>query len=414
MSRHAAVADGTRSTTRGFRRPSRSARAADAALEGIGGGRLAGGLLVAALLLVAMHVLHFAVLVPFYPDASSSAWAWAALFIGTASGWSSLVLVRTRWVAPALMLVVAVVVLVLDLIGTQGALYLGVTPTAAPAVGALLMPVAVLRDHRFALAVAGALAAILAVDAIAQAGQAGLQAVVGVANAGSAILPVVLTTIAASGLRRIVRFELDLVLVQSTVGTSTRAVGMFASEELARLDDDAERLLADVGAGRVALPLSAERAATAGSLATRLRMRLMEGRSDTWLKHAVAESEFLADAVEVHDPDGLAGALAPGQRDALLLVLWLLVSDRTRAAAIPVSVRLGPSRPHDPMHPRRTAFPIAIAAHGVPRGRTDPSTWEAAGIVGPYESVVTDGVRTITIDCAVENRADTGDVGLVR
>ncbi|BDZ65852.1 hypothetical protein [Agromyces mangrovi Wang et al. 2018] len=414
MSRHAAVADRARPAGRGFRRPSRSARAADAALEGIGGGRLAGGLLVAALLLVTMHVLHFAVLVPFYPDASASAWAWAVLFAGTAASWAVLALVRTRWIAPAVMLAVALAVVVLDLMGTQGALYLGVTPTAAPAIGALLMPVAVLRDPRFAVALGSTVGAVLAVCAVAQTEQAGVQAVVGVANAGTAVLPVVVTALASSGLRRIVRFELDLVLVQSTVGTSTRAVGMFASEELARLDDDAERLLADVGAGRVPLPLTRDLAATAGSLATRLRMRLMEGRSDTWLKHAVAESEFLADAVDVHDPDGLAGALAQGQRDALLLVLWLLVSDRSRSAAIPVTVRLGPARPHDPMHPRRTAFPVSIAAHGVPRGRTDPSTWEAAGIVGPFESSVANGVRTITIDCAVENRADTGDVGLVR
>ena len=53
-------------------------------------------------------------------------------------------------------------------------------------------------------------------------------------------------------LRTLVQLELDLVQVQSTVTSPGYAVGMMASEELARLDLAAERLLDGVATGRTA------------------------------------------------------------------------------------------------------------------------------------------------------------------
>ena len=74
-----------------------------------------------------------------------------------------------------------------------------------------------------------------------------------------------------------VQRELDLVLVQSTITQSSSAVGMLASEELARIDLDAETLLDDVATGRTALPLSPAKSAAAARLATQLRLHLIEG-----------------------------------------------------------------------------------------------------------------------------------------
>jgi hypothetical protein len=70
------------------------------------------------------------------------------------------------------------------------------------------------------------------------------------------------------GFRRMVQQELDRVLVQSTVSAPRFAVGMLASEELARLDLAAEDLLESVATGRTKLKLDPKTASVAASLAT--------------------------------------------------------------------------------------------------------------------------------------------------
>ena len=60
----------------------------------------------------------------------------------------------------------------------------------------------------------------------------------------------------------------------------------------------------EVGDGTTVLPLDPQRAAHAAALATSLRLHLIEGRRETWLHHAIQESELLAPLVELHDPDG--------------------------------------------------------------------------------------------------------------
>ena len=162
----------------------------------------------------------------------------------------------------------------------------------------------------------------------------------GVAVALTAVFPVLIATLAIGGFRRLVGRELDLSLVQSTVGTSRSAVGMRASEELAQLDFDAETLLDDVGSGRISIPLPPDAAELAGSLAARLRVRLIEGRTDTWLRHAVTESAYLSHRVTVGDPLGSAGLLSQEQRDGLLLALWLLVAEHPKSAGPPLTVHV--------------------------------------------------------------------------
>src|SRR5690606_40047343 len=65
----------------------------------------------------------------------------------------------------------------------------------------------------------------------------------GLAMLAFAVLPTVIGVLIVRGFRRMVQLELDRVLVQSNVSAPRYAVGMLASEELARLDLAAEQLL---------------------------------------------------------------------------------------------------------------------------------------------------------------------------
>ncbi|MCU1513337.1 MAG: hypothetical protein JWO10_427 [Microbacteriaceae bacterium] len=205
--------------------------------------------------------------------------------------------------------------------------------------------------------------------------------------------------------RRIVQLELDRVLVQSTVSAPRFAVGMLASEELARLDLAAEELLDSVATGRIKLPLSPKIASTAASLATELRLHLIEGRRETWLYHAITESEQLGKSVSLIDRGSLAGLLGPQQRDGLLAAVWLLVSDKSKATATAI-VTLGPvSSPPDPGS-RTITVPIVITTTAVARNRVDPATWDAIGKVGRFIDSTQNSSLRVEIDCVVANPAD--------
>src|SRR5690606_24603096 len=130
-----------------------------------------------------------------------------------------------------------------------------------------------------------------------------------------AVLPTLFGVYIVRRFRRLVQTELDRVLVQSTVSAPRFAVGMVAAEELARLDLAAEELLDSVATGRLSLPLEPTMASRAASLATELRLHLIEGRRETWLYHAITESETLGRSVTLVDRSSLAGLLDRRQRD---------------------------------------------------------------------------------------------------
>jgi hypothetical protein len=413
------VADIPRDTTHEvqFRRPTRSARAAEDIRSAHGGRRLAAGVTVASVAIVLAHLLHAWGLATVFPPGRGPGPAWIALGLVSVGA-----VVATRglsrvpdWVFVALLAALAVPIW-LDVIATADLLRLGVTPTAAPAAAALLMPVAALRETRGPLAASIVIAGVLMVQALLQAPEAGTRTVIGVAIAASAVVPVVIAVIAVRGFRRLVGRELDLTLVQSTVSTPRSAVGMRASEELAELDYDAEALLDDVGAGRIALPLPPAAAERAGQLAARLRVRLIEGRTDTWLRHAVTESAYLSRRVTVDDPAGLAGLLAPAQRDGLLLALWLIAGQRrTKPSAPPLRVlvtcRDAEAEEPDPDEGRpyggmRVAIRFDVS--GVAVRKVDEATWEALDNVGGYEAVAApDGFR-IDIVCRIDPTSRAG------
>lgn len=221
-----------------------------------------------------------------------------------------------------------------------------------------------------------------------------------------AVLPAFCGVYIVRRFRRLVQTELDRVLVQSTVSAPRFAVGMLASEELERLDLAAEELLDSVATGRLALPLQSSIASRAASLATELRLHLIEGRRETWLYHAITESETLGRSVTLSDRSSLAGLLDRRQRDGLLSAVWLLVSDRGSTPAT-VQITIDPARADAiPRADGRVSVPIALTTTGIPRNRVDPATWDAIGKVGRYTDSTRDSSLRVEIDCLVENPAD--------
>lgn len=205
--------------------------------------------------------------------------------------------------------------------------------------------------------------------------------------------------------RRIVQLELDRVLVQSTVSAPRFAVGMLASEELARLDLAAEELLDSVATGKTPIPLTPKMASVAASLATELRLHLIEGRRETWLYHAITESEQLGKSVSLSDRGSLAGLLDPQQRDGLLSAVWLLVSDKSKATAT-AQLTLGPVPAPTEPGAKSITVPIVITTTAVARNRVDPATWDAIGKVGRFNDSNQNSSLRVDIECVVANPAD--------
>lgn len=416
-------ATATAGRERSFRRPARSARAAVDAYGSHGGTRLALGAAVAAGMLIVAQLVHAVAIAPFFTPGPGPWVAWIALAIVVVGGTAAVIALSLKipdWLLGVLTAALAVPV-VLDVQATAGQVHAGVTPTAAAAAAYVFMPIAALRGTSAPLAAAAAIWVTLAGQALLQLPTAGRAVVTGLAVAAAAFVPVLLTVLAVRGFRRLARREVDLSLVQSTVATPRSAVGMRASEELAQLDYDAESLLEDVGAGRVAIPLPPEKAVLAGQLAARLRVRLIEGRTDTWLRHAVAESAYLSGRVEVSDPRGLAGKLAPAQREGLLFALWLIVGERSRkepahatvhVASIDelVGVGAGLGAAEDPFADVR----IGIGVSGVAQRRLDASMWDAVGSVGTHRVAATPDHVRIDILCRTDQPPRTTTTALDR
>lgn len=390
-----------------FRRSERTIKTARANQSALGGRHLGIGIILSGSVTAIFLLWRFAIQFTTYRSALPSLLAWI-VFLGLVA--VALMAVRKRppelpaWLFP-LILCGGAVVVVLDLIGCFGSADRGAFPTAAPAVGSLIGAFITVREARDIIASTCVLALAMVGSALAEPRTNVLTLAPDILITCLGVLPPLLAAFIVRGFRRMVQLELDLVLVQSTVSQPRFAVGMLASEELARLDFDAEQLLDDVAEGRIDLPLSPTLANRASSLATELRVHLIKGRKETWLHHAVTESEFLSPSVRLSDQSGLAGLLSPAQRDALLLTIWLLVGDATRTAAT-VSLTLGPISPTHGISTGAVRFPIELTTTGVPHRRVDPETWQAIRVVGPYTDSIRDGSLRVDIECSVDNPAD--------
>ena len=306
----------------------------------------------------------------------------------------------------------------LDVIAIWELRNIGGHATAALSAGMALLVLVALRGRIEILASAGVLGVALVlvmfldapVGAFADADWVATQVT---AIAGS-VLPPIIGVVIVESFRRMVQVELDRVLVQSTVSAPRFAVGMLASEELARLDLAAEELLDAVANQKTKLPLTPKNASVAAQLATELRLHLIEGRRETWLYHAISESEQLGKSVTLSDKSSLAGLLDPQQRDGLLSAAWLLVADVPSAAnpgrrgtARTLSIQVGPVVPGAAAVPdHKIAVPITITSTGVPRNRVDSGVWDAIGRIGRYSDSTQDASLRVDIECLVDNPAD--------
>lgn len=378
--------------------------------ENLGVDRLGNGFDLIAYVLVLYQLSVFLFQLGDYQNISLTGIAWG-LFLVTA-GAAQIIRWRLgedspRWVFYATMVAWAVVVAI-DLIGSGGPL--DALPTAAVATGAGLLLFATLPNGRLVIIAALVLGVALIVD-YAIRGEPDLLALgPSIVTLALAVAPAVLVVGIVRSIRTVVQLERDLAQAQSTVGAPRFAVGLMASEELARLDLDAERLLDGVATGRTPLPLEAPIASAAATLATELRLHLIQGRRETWLYHAVTESAFLGPAVTVTDPEGLAGLLAPDQRDGLLTAVWLLISDPVRQGqsqlqSLQISVdRAETGIKSDSGGPITIA--IAIITTGVPRNGVDPAAWQAIKKVGRYVESFTGVALRIEVECVVDNPVD--------
>ena len=292
--------------------------------------------------------------------------------------------------------------MIVDLASVWSLQDVGEWATAASAAGMSLLVVLTLRRTRdLLLAVAGLgllLAAGMAWGTDLGAGNLAEQ----ITTLAFTVVPVVLGVGVVRGFRRLVQVELDRTLVQGTVNAPRYAVGLMASEELARLDLAAEELLDSVAFRRVPLPLPPETASTAASLATELRLHLLEGRRETWLHHAISESDLLGKSVTLNDKKILAGLLSPAQRDGLLSAVWMLVADVDRLnESRAVEITVGPgSTAYDG---RRMGIPILITTRNVPRNRVEQSAWDAFAKVGEYSDSTQNSSLRVDIRCLVDD-----------
>lgn len=302
------------------------------------------------------------------------------------------------------------IVVVLDIAGTWSPGNAGAPPTAAVAVGAALLLCAPVRPPRDIVISSVVLGVVLAA-AFALRGQHDASALgPAFVTIALSVAPPLLGVQIVRSLRILVQLELDLVQVQSTVSSPRFAIGLMASEELASLDLAAERLLDGVSTGRTPLPLDEATASAAASIATELRLHLIQGRSETWLYHAITESTLLGPAVTLTDPDALAGLLARDQRDGLLTAVWLLISAPVRQGAgqtrsLKLTLTRSATNGFGEGAPRGR-ISIVISAAGVPRNGVDPAAWQAIKKVGRHVETFSNSTLTIEIETVSQVPAD--------
>ncbi|MGK9148771.1 hypothetical protein KXS11_14175 [Plantibacter flavus] len=385
----------------------RHRRALDRQRSTLGTRQLGIGLSVSGGVLVVSAAVRFVEDVARYPDPVVPVLAWAVL-LGAIG--STFVLLRragfhlTDRVFIALLIELGIVA-TLDLAGVWGLDASSVYPTASAAVGGVLLAVVTLRPARDIAASTLVLAVLLVLSILtanrAESTSLGVELLI----TATAVAPPLIACAIVSQYRRMVRLELDRVMVASTVDGVRDALGFFDSEELVTLDLEAEELFDGVADGSVDLPLSPELAARASRLATELRRHLTAEGKETWLEHAFQESSVLSDGAKLRDPDRLAAYLATDQRDGLLSAVWLLLGEANAQSATAV-LTLGPlDRTEHQGRPGPLTIPIALEASGVQRAKVDPAVWEALGRVGTYTDTYQKSRIRITIDSSVDNPA---------
>lgn len=390
--------------TRSARRPNRSTYAR----ASLGTSQLGTGLAVAGALVVVSCLWRFSLHVADYPHLQMNVTAWL-LLLG-ASACTIFVVRSNGYILGDLTFTILVVLLALvvaiDLVAVWGLSEVGLYPTAAIAVGGVLLGIVSIRPVRDVIAITAVLALTLIVDFILNADTTSSTAAASdILLCVLAIMPPLIGAAIVGSYRRMVMMALDRVLIQSTVDAPAFGVSMLESKELAAIDLEIEQLFDAISTGREPLPLGTDRAERAGALATELRRHLIAGQRHTWLHHAISESDFLSVSVELRDPDSLAALLNQRQRDGLLSALWLLMygEQRTSREAI---VTFGPAVPRASAHRIGIRFPIQIEAKGMRRVDVEPATWQHLSRAGRYVDSTTPSALMVVIECTVDNPID--------
>ncbi|MEO6506041.1 MAG: hypothetical protein ABIW36_13090 [Terrimesophilobacter sp.] len=368
---------------------------------GVGAGVLAG---IQAAYGLTLFFLHFDI----YPNALPIALGWLIYVISLLGVVLMITIAGARmpnWLFATFVVLLGLVI-TLDLVALWPVHNIGAYATASASVGFGLLLAVTLRRALEIVICTGLVAAALVIAILLTTPLTSQTLPAQIVLVALAVLPPLAGVYVVHRFRRMVQLELDRVLVQSTISAPRFAVGMLASEELARLDLAAEDLLDSVATGRTQLPLKPKTASIAASLATELRLHLIEGRRETWLYHAITESEQLGKSATLIDRGSLAGLLNPQQRDGLLAAVWLLVSDKP-AATPTVQVTLGPMAPPAVPTPAHTiTIPIVITTTGVARNRVDPATWGAIGRVGRFVDSTENSSLRVDIVCVAANPSD--------
>ncbi|MFC4245275.1 hypothetical protein ACFOYW_18040 [Gryllotalpicola reticulitermitis] len=368
--------------------------------------RLAIGINLAADVILAVCLLFFLFDARRYPMLPLDIAAWALLLAVvtlTQLGAARRVRLPTSWWTIARIVFGAVIVLdvfgVLDQVGNGVS---GPYPTAAIGVGSgiAMFATAHQRERSITLAIA-ALGILLAVDIVVTApGALDPDLAPGIVSLALALAPPIVGVATVRAFRNMVEFQSDLSQAKGTTSAAATSLGQTASEQLVRLDMQAEQLLDDVASGRTPLPLSESLADSASTIATQLRMNLVARKSETWLHHALTESTVFGAISTIDDPDGLAASLAPDQRDGLLTGIWMLAGDGERVAqALTVTVRR-----NNVGAQQRLAVTLELI--GVPKRRVDPAAWQAISRVGRYTDVYSTPTLRVDVDCALDLVAD--------
>ncbi|MBG6054633.1 hypothetical protein IWX81_001023 [Salinibacterium sp. CAN_S4] len=384
-------------------------RAATPLRSSLGIGFIGVGAVIVAGLLAVYGIVWMVAQWNNYPDPLIALAAWVVLVV---VGVTAVLVSRSivgelpHWMF-ALFLLGLAITIALDFYAIWPLNDIGQSATASVAAGAALLVVVVVRRATDILLSAIAIGLVFAVCIVLNSTITAETIAPQITTLALAVVPAVIGVVLVRGFRRLVQVELDRVLVQSTVSAPRFAVGMMASEELARLDLAAEELLDAVSTGRTKLPLDPKTASVAASLATELRLHLIEGRRETWLYHAITESDLLGKAVTLIDKGSLAGLLDPQQRDGLLSSVWLLINDSAKSAPRTVQIAVGPvTESVDTGYGRKITIPIVLTITGMGRSKVDPATWEALRKIGQYSDSTQNSSLQVQIACLVDNPAD--------
>ncbi|WP_066519566.1 hypothetical protein [Curtobacterium ammoniigenes] len=354
-----------------------------------------------------LAIVFFLVHWPLYVDPWAPAAAWVLFLVAGAGVLATIMRYGERLTGPvfALICLVLACVVALDFIGVWPEHQITHTASASVSAAFALVPITTLRPAREIIVAVAVLGGAFVAMAVLSTPLTPVTLPGVVALVSLVVLPPTVATFVVHRFRQFVQRELDRTLVQSTVNAPQYAVGMLASDELTRLDLAAEKLLDAVANGTDPLPLSAASASIAASLATELRLHLIEGRRETWLHHAITESDHLGRAVSVADPAGLAGHLTAPQRDGLLQAIWQMVGDAKigQHGGALVEVTFGPvGAAGHPVSDDTMDVPIVLDSRGVPRRRLGAAAWQALQQIGPYTDTVRDGVLHVVVHCVVD------------